>query len=48
MCMLKIYVMILASLPLSWVSYKSRSKLREKKKSDSNPGKGPRLATLSG
>lgn len=32
MCMLKIYVMILASLPLSWVSYKSRSKLREKKK----------------
>ena len=31
MCMLKIYVMILASLPHSWVSYKSRSKLREKK-----------------
>lgn len=32
MCRLKIYVMSLASLPLSWVSYKSRSKLRGKKK----------------
>lgn len=31
MCRFKIYVMSLASLPLSWVSYKSRSKKKKKK-----------------